>query len=699
MVDMFSNSSFYELTGVSPDKQTDFDTKFTQALANITGVTVAKTAAENAAVAAQTALGSIAAEAASAVDTITVTKNQTIAAIAAAEVSVIDATNMGVLQVTTASSSAANSASTATNAATLAVTARDASVEARDLTTAARDTAVSAKDLAVTAKDQAVTAKTAAEAAVADVTTNAGNLSITATGTSDARPLKDRFADEVNIRDLGAKGDGTTNDTAKVQAALNRAGSVSGGATVVVPPGTYFIDSATLVVPSNVELVGRGGTLKRSSNASIPLLTVEGVSGVCLSNLKIQGTGGNVIGPSVYLRNSTDIEITGCMFVGGMSINCKEGIQRLHVANNTFEGSRSALFLGTIGDGTETLSTDITFVDNIVRNMSDEGVDMNYAVKRMTIAGNVFYNCATSGATGGGDVLDIGGGLHEDIVISGNVLDLAGQAVNGITVKTSDVTGSNPSYTRRTVITGNTISNGGPTDGTGIYCANASQTQITGNIITGMQEGIYCQSGTTDTVISGNSIKARDQAIGLSNGSKVMIMNNDLETTGTAQPCVDIQGGFTLWSVVGNRIRGGSRALIANAASSTGTIADNEVTNALNYGIFCLAPKSSISGNRVYNNGTIGICVQAIDCVVANNLIYNNGTITAGSGAIVLATGSDGAVVTGNRATGTSQSGLRVLGACDRVIVANNQLYGNAGGNTAGTSNLLNSVNINNITA
>src|SRR6184192_2802591 len=54
-----------------------------------------------------------------------------------------------------------------------------------------------------------------------------------------------------NIRDFGAKGDGTTVDTAAVQAAVDACASASGG-TVLVPAGVFVI--GTVELKSNVTL-------------------------------------------------------------------------------------------------------------------------------------------------------------------------------------------------------------------------------------------------------------------------------------------------------------------------------------------------------------------------------------------------------------------------------------------------------------
>jgi len=63
----------------------------------------------------------------------------------------------------------------------------------------------------------------------------------------------------VNVLDYGAKGDGTTNDTAAIQAAIDAANAKSTNGAVFIPAGTYKT-TAVLVVPYGVSIFGEGGT-------------------------------------------------------------------------------------------------------------------------------------------------------------------------------------------------------------------------------------------------------------------------------------------------------------------------------------------------------------------------------------------------------------------------------------------------------
>jgi polygalacturonase len=62
-----------------------------------------------------------------------------------------------------------------------------------------------------------------------------------ATGAPTARTMPDRLADTKNVKDFGARGNGSTDDTAAIQAAITAAHN-SGG-IVFFPPGNYRVTS------------------------------------------------------------------------------------------------------------------------------------------------------------------------------------------------------------------------------------------------------------------------------------------------------------------------------------------------------------------------------------------------------------------------------------------------------------------------
>lgn len=84
------------------------------------------------------------------------------------------------------------------------------------------------------------------------------------------RTVEAKLQDTISIKDFGAVGNGSTDDTAAVQAALTAA-AVSPGKYVTVPNGTFAI-SSNVTVPNGVKgIIGFGGTIKMMAACSIVL--------------------------------------------------------------------------------------------------------------------------------------------------------------------------------------------------------------------------------------------------------------------------------------------------------------------------------------------------------------------------------------------------------------------------------------------
>jgi hypothetical protein len=91
---------------------------------------------------------------------------------------------------------------------------------------------------------------------LADAQTATTNLDFLQSGTgAAARTVRSKLRDVVHLRDFEAAGDGATDDTAKIQAAID-AVNAAGGGIVDCSGGRWLIDSADLVVKAGVFLVG-----------------------------------------------------------------------------------------------------------------------------------------------------------------------------------------------------------------------------------------------------------------------------------------------------------------------------------------------------------------------------------------------------------------------------------------------------------
>ena len=125
----------------------------------------------------------------------------------------------------------------------------------------------------------------------------------------------------VNVKDKGAVGDGRTNDSAAIQAAIDQVAGTKG--TVLVPDGVYLVETigdARLRLRSDMTLkLGDSAVLKAIANDAekYAVLTISGVANVWV-------TGGTLEGD----RN----EHRGKSGEWGMGIHIKDGAKNITIA-------------------------------------------------------------------------------------------------------------------------------------------------------------------------------------------------------------------------------------------------------------------------------------------------------------------------------------------------------------------------------
>lgn len=136
----------------------------------------------------------------------------------------------------------------------------------------------------------------------------------------------------VKSAEFGAVGDGVTNDTSAINAAIAAANAIntggSYGATVYFPPGKYQV-STTLTTPyRNVTLLGSNGasdnTYKGASqiqitSTSVPMFDLgnAATSGVTFRDLTLRGSGGTTLANHCIYATSA----SGCYFTNLMIDN------------------------------------------------------------------------------------------------------------------------------------------------------------------------------------------------------------------------------------------------------------------------------------------------------------------------------------------------------------------------------------------
>lgn len=249
-----------------------------------------------------------------------------------------------------------------------------------------------------------------------------------------------------NVTDYGAAGDGITDDTDEIQAAID-ATPITGG-TVFFPQGTYVVSSA-IIVPFKITLqgVGAGASIisfdSGTDTAIIDATQTSITPYVCLRDLNIRGsgrttfTGAGILFQGVLMGEIRNCEIsgvdTGIRFDGtsvgsGNSVlTCR--IVQCQIGSGANNAASVSIGVHLYGDETHGPARNI-IKDTLIRNTDDYAAYIQGAAT----GDNTFDNCEITGNTGNGIL--IGGGHYnrvqncrfENTAITGYAIDIGSKA-------------------------------------------------------------------------------------------------------------------------------------------------------------------------------------------------------------------------------------------------------------------------------
>jgi parallel beta-helix repeat protein len=505
------------------------------------------------------------------------------------------------------------------------------------------------------------------DAAIQDIVQTTNDNYAFTVGLVDSNKLSNMSI--INVKDYGAKGDGSTDDTTEIQTALDQ------GGIIVIPAGTYMINAVTsshdnptsggLSIPSNTTLfISPEATIKAIANSSDSYAVIRIAD---VSNVRICG-GGMIQGERSSHNGSTGEWGYGVCINGGENVTIEDIVIKDCWGDGILVGS---------GNGTPKSSypsKNIKISGVVCDNNRRQGMSIIHA-DSVHVELSTFKNTNGKAPQSGIDLepeTSSGYYCKNVAIVNCHMESNTGDGIQ---------THASASFT----ITGCTIRSN---TGRGIVCSSTEGT-ITGCTIVGNTESGIQLDASTGLNVTGNTMTGNKNGIAVTGGSSKCCMTGNVCTTSTSR-------GISIVGASDNLVS--SNECLSNTGAGiylfTGT--ENEVIGNLcmanSHGIHLLSTSTGniLNGNRCKRNSTNGIRVESSnDNQIHNNTCTENSQTTNNTDPnIFLFSSSDNSVQSNKTRRGTQTNkpnyGIDVSGGSNNII-AQNDCY--TGGNTGGIRN------------
>lgn len=356
---------------------------------------------------------------------------------------------------------------------------------------------------------------------------------------------------EANVLTYLAAGDGFTNDTSAIRAAITAAGT---NGRLVFPSGTYMVDGLTAGETGQVWDLHPGATIKLRNS-----------------------------------RNTHVIEVTAA---------------RVHIRGGTVDGNAAN---NSSGDGIRVSSVDDCTIENVsVNNANDYGIrvdrsnDTRTLRCRVTDSGSIgiFYQALAAGGCAGG-------------LIHGNIVDRTGISAGSVSeggIKVHGDPGSGNKAIRVTISDNHVYMPTNPTDITAICIevwGGSDYASIHGNECSGGRMGVSVDRSPFSAVTGNVIYNCKSQGIELALSPHCAVSGNTVDGNNLSSYGIAATSSSPRCAVTGNVIRNiADLAIRWIGDSDYTTLANNTLSSFVGYGIAiedaarCVLAGNSIEGGK-----------------------------------------------------------------------------------------------------
>lgn len=415
---------------------------------------------------------------------------------------------------------------------------------------------------------------------------NDSRLSFIASGSgATTRTLQNKLRDVISVKDFGATGDGSTDDTAAIQAALD-----SGNKTIHFPVGTYIAAGLT-VTNTDIFLFGPG-IIKLKNLSNYPILLATSAHRLKIVDLTFDGNRTNA-GTGTFAVQLTTTEDATLERVQYLST--KGGLKVYQSPDTIISCQRSYDFTET-----QVEINDLSHRTRVVDSFFDDNGNMPQGLH--------VIDCEAQ-------VADL-----VDCLITGCVVQAVGTSVQFTNT-----------YVKRCVITGNRLRNNSTAgqgncikmDNTGVGCV------VDGNYLFFTNYGIIDALTTTKVVYQNNVLTFNSVATGTGNGFSIdspAIVTNNTVIGG-------LNDGYSFGSLASSCVVTGNVAQdstrdgfnVEDAGTTNCNFRNNSSINSARYGFRCDAANNSWINHLIKDcDGTYGAYVAGATCEIIDPKIQGN---------------------------------------------------------------------------